>query len=94
MTTFVDFNLKLSVIDVLMYGFHPRLPPWSLERALEARGVTGDLWAYSIDNYPDQIVPEARAYFERLDLPGDLLGGIEELNFDGGCRVYFECCPH
>lgn len=91
---FADFNLKLSVIDVLMYGFHPSLPPWSLTDALEAQGVTGDLWAYSIENYPDQIVPEARAYFESLELPTDLLIGIEELNFDGGCRVYFECCPH
>lgn len=94
MTRFVDFSVKLSVIEELMYGDDPKLPPWSLEQALEAVGFTGDLWEYSNDNYFDQVVPEARVYFENLELPAELLGGIEELVFDGGSQVYFECCPH
>ncbi|MFE3028790.1 DUF6892 domain-containing protein [Nocardia tengchongensis] len=94
MTEFVDFNLKLAVIEELMYGEDPKLAPWSLEETLAAQGFSGDLWQYSFDNFPDQVVPEARAYFESLELPADLLAGVHQLNFDGGCQVYFECCPH
>ncbi|WP_435874247.1 DUF6892 domain-containing protein [Nocardia fluminea] len=77
-----------------MYGEAPKLEPWSLEDTLEAQGFDGDLWEYSADNYYDQVVPEAQAYFENLELSAELLAGIEQLIFDGGCQVYFECCPH
>ncbi|MGQ4601456.1 DUF6892 domain-containing protein [Nocardia sp. R6R-6] len=93
-TRFVDFSIKLAVIDELMYGDSPKLAPWSLEDTLEARGFDGDLWEYSFDNYRDQVMPEARTYFESLELSADLLGGVEQLIFDGGCQVYLECCPH
>lgn len=93
-TTFVDFNLKLAVIEELMYGESPKLAPWSLSDAMRAKGFDGDLWEYSADNYWDQVVPEARTYFEGLEISADLLGGVEQLIFDGGCQVYFECCPH
>ncbi|MEV0684847.1 hypothetical protein AB0I35_13380 [Nocardia sp. NPDC050378] len=94
MTTFVDFNLKLAVIEELMYSEAPKLEPWSLEDTLKAQGFDGDLWEYSVDNYFDQIVPEAKAYFENLELSTELLAGVEQLIFDGGCQVYFQCCPH
>lgn len=90
---FKDFNVKLAVIEVLMYGREPKLPPWSLDDALRARGITGDIWLYADEHYPDQVVPDARLYFENLDLPTELLGGIRELIFDAACRVYFECSP-
>lgn len=90
----MDFSIKLAVIEELTYGESPKLAPWSLEDALEARGFDDDLWEYSFDNYHDQVVPEARTYFESLELPTDLLAGVEQLIFDGGCQVYFECCPH
>lgn len=94
MSKFVDFSLKLAVIEELMYSESPKLAPWSLEDTLEARGFDGDLWEYSFDKYHDQVMPEARTYFESLELPTDLLTGVEQLIFDGGCQVYFECCPH
>ncbi|MFD3508000.1 DUF6892 domain-containing protein [Nocardia sp. NPDC058666] len=94
MTKFVDFNLKLAVIEELMYGESPKLEPWSLEETLEAQGFDGDLWEYSADNYYDQVMPEAQTYFESLELSAELLAGIEQLIFDGGCQVYAECCPH
>ncbi|MEV0465668.1 hypothetical protein AB0I30_29825 [Nocardia tengchongensis] len=59
MTEFMDFNLKLAVIEELMYGEDPKLAPWSLEETLAAQGFSGDLWQYSFDNFPDQVVPEA-----------------------------------
>ncbi|MFF2082761.1 DUF6892 domain-containing protein [Nocardia sp. NPDC058176] len=94
MTTFVDFNLKLAVVEELMYGESPKLAPWSLEDTLVAQGFDGDLWGYSTDNYFDQVMPEARAHFESLELSAELLAGIEQLIFDGGSRIYAECCPH
>ncbi|WP_228539524.1 DUF6892 domain-containing protein [Nocardia sp. XZ_19_385] len=90
----MDFNLKLAVIEELMYGESAKLAPWSLEDTLEAQGFDGDLWEYSADNYFDQVMPEAQAYFEGLELSTELLSGVEQLIFDGGCQVYAECCPH
>ncbi|MFE6857656.1 DUF6892 domain-containing protein [Nocardia sp. NPDC057668] len=94
MTRFVDFNLKLAVIEALMYEGSPKLEPWSLETTLSAQGFDGDLWEYSADNYWDQVVPEAKTYFEELELPAELLAEVEQLIFDGGCQIYFDCCPH
>lgn len=94
MTRFVDFNLKLAVIEELMYGASAKLAPWSLADTLKAQGFDGDLWKYSAQNYYDQVMPEAQAYFESLELSTELLGGVEQLIFDGGCQVYAECCPH
>ncbi|MFC8041976.1 DUF6892 domain-containing protein [Nocardia sp. NPDC057353] len=94
MNTFVDFNFKLAVIEELMFGEFPKLEPWSLEDTLEARGFDGDLWEWSFDNHRDRVVPEAREYFENLELSPDLLAGVEQLTFDGGCEIYAECCPH
>lgn len=90
----MDFNLKLAVIEELMYGESPKLAPWSLADTLKAQGFEGDLWEYSADKYWDQVMPEAQAHFESLELSAELLEGIEQLIFDGGCQVYFECCPH
>ncbi|WP_405496661.1 DUF6892 domain-containing protein [Nocardia sp. NBC_00511] len=94
MTRFVDFNLKLAVVEELMYGDSPKLAQWSLEDTLRAQGFGGDLWEYSADTYWDQIVPEARTYFENLELSPALLATVEQLIFDGACQIYFECCPH
>ncbi|MFD3746256.1 DUF6892 domain-containing protein [Nocardia sp. NPDC058633] len=94
MTKFVDFNLKLAVIEELMYIESPKLEPWSLEKTLEAQGFDGDLWEYSADNFYDQFMPQAQAYFESLELSAELLTGIEQLAFCGESQVYFECCPH
>ncbi|MFI8306119.1 DUF6892 domain-containing protein [Streptomyces sp. NPDC085927] len=38
-------------------------------------------------------MPEARAYFESLEIGDELLSGVEELCMDGGNRVYQECAP-
>ncbi|MFC6013325.1 DUF6892 domain-containing protein [Nocardia lasii] len=94
MTVFVDFNVKLLVIDKLMFGESPSLAPWSLKEAMEASGFTGDLWDHSHTHYFDQVMPDAAAYFGNLDLSADVLAGVEELGVDGGLPIYFECCPH
>ncbi|WP_435831494.1 DUF6892 domain-containing protein [Nocardia aurea] len=70
------------------------MPPWSLEDTLKSQGFDGDLWQYSADNYHHQVVPQAQSYFENLEFPTDLSESVEQLIFDGGCQVYFECCPH
>ncbi|WP_109523398.1 MULTISPECIES: DUF6892 domain-containing protein [Nocardia] len=39
---FVDFGIKLAVIEELMYTEAPKLALWSLEDTLRARGFDGD----------------------------------------------------
>lgn len=40
-----------------------------------------------------EVLPEARAHFEALKIPAELLAGVEELCFDAGAAVFQHCAP-
>lgn len=93
MTVFSDFNFKLLVIEQLMYWDETLSPAFSLREHMRARGVD-DLDAHVAANELEYtILPEARAYFQELEIPADLLATVEELTFDGGHQVFMECAP-
>ncbi|MFJ3666777.1 DUF6892 domain-containing protein [Streptomyces sp. NPDC090106] len=93
MTAFRDFNFKLLVVDRLMYGDRTLAPAFDMAEHMRARGVE-DLSAYIEDNGLEHtVLDEARAHFEELEIPAELLATVEELLFDGGNRVFLECAP-
>ncbi|MFJ1566237.1 DUF6892 domain-containing protein [Streptomyces erythrochromogenes] len=84
MTAFRDFNLKLLVVEKLMYWDGRLTPPFSLRAHMTARGI-GDLDAYVAENDLEYtVLDDARAPFEALEIPAELLATVEELTFDGG----------
>ncbi|MER5479086.1 hypothetical protein ABT026_19265 [Streptomyces sp. NPDC002734] len=93
MTAFRDFNFKLLVVEKLMYWDKTLVPAFSLRRLMAERGVE-DLHDYAEEHDLEyQVFDEARAYFEALEIPAELLATVEELTFDGGHQVYMECAP-
>lgn len=93
MTAFRDFNFKLLVVEQLMYWDKTLTPEFSLEEHMRARGIE-DLNAYVEENGLEYtVLDEARAYFEDLEIPAELLATVEELTFDGGHQVFMECAP-
>ncbi|MFJ6521101.1 hypothetical protein ACVW0K_004018 [Streptomyces filamentosus] len=93
MTRFHDFNLKLLVIEELMYSAGTLLPVYDLGEALAARGI-GDPASYALENdLVGEVLPEPREYFEALEIPAELLATVEELCFDAGADVFRHCAP-
>jgi hypothetical protein len=87
---FSDFNFKLLVVEKLMYADGLLGPAFDLRAEVRARGGAGtDYWLRA----RREVVPEARAYFEALDIPAPLLAGVEDLLLEGGHTVYQQCCP-
>ncbi|MFF0110099.1 DUF6892 domain-containing protein [Streptomyces hirsutus] len=94
MARFKDFNFKLVVIEQLMYIDEKLTPRFSLAGLLKEKGLGDDSWEYAQEHdLAYKVVPEARAYFESLEIGDELLAGVEELCMDGGNRVYQECAP-
>ncbi|MCP3769984.1 MULTISPECIES: DUF6892 domain-containing protein [unclassified Streptomyces] len=94
MARFKDFNFKLVVIEQLMYIDEKLTPRFSLAGLLKEKGLGDAPWEYAQEHgLAYKVVPEARAYFESLELSDELLAGVEELCLDGGNRVYQECAP-
>ncbi|MFF8092955.1 DUF6892 domain-containing protein [Streptomyces sp. NPDC016675] len=94
MAQFKDFNFKLVVVEQLMYIDEKLTPPFRLADLLRERGLGGDPWEYAHRHGLDyKVVPEARAFFESLEIGDELLAGVEELCMDGGNQVYQECAP-
>ncbi|MEU3220365.1 hypothetical protein [Streptomyces sp. NPDC006971] len=93
MAVFRDFNFKLLVVEQLMYIDETLTPRFSIEDHMRARGID-DLHAYVEENDLEyQVLDEARAYFERLEIGDDLLASVKRLTFDGGNQVFMECAP-
>ncbi|MEU1351786.1 hypothetical protein ABZ438_30330 [Streptomyces sp. NPDC005786] len=93
MPAFRDFNFKLLVIDQLMYTDETLTPAFRIADCLKAKGVD-DPQTYAYDNdLTYTVLPEARAYFEALEISTELLATVEELILDGGLSVYQECSP-
>lgn len=87
---FKDLNLKLLVIDDLMYGQEILLPRFDLEEFVKQ--YTAREIMIEQDGY--DVIPEALQYFEALVIPPELLARVEELNFDGGAEIYSQIFPH
>ncbi|MFG2454076.1 DUF6892 domain-containing protein [Streptomyces sp. NPDC048512] len=88
------FNLKLLVIEKLMYTDGTLTPRFRLADLLRARGLGDGPWTYAYEQRPSpQMVPEARVHFESLEIDDELLATVDELVVDGGLRVYQECAP-
>ncbi|MFS0693364.1 DUF6892 domain-containing protein [Streptomyces nitrosporeus] len=93
MTTFQDFAFKLLVVEELMYRAGTLTPVFDLRAHMRGLGVK------DLDTYVERnglqytVLDEARAYFEALEIPAELLAGVEHLVFDGGNRVFMECAP-
>ncbi|MEU9855711.1 hypothetical protein [Streptomyces sp. NPDC047974] len=93
MTRFHDFNLKLLVIEELMYQAGTLLPVYDLHARMAERGVT-DAASYVLANgLHEEVLPESREYFEALEIPAELLATVEELCFDAGTDVFRHCAP-
>ncbi|MFE6104620.1 DUF6892 domain-containing protein [Streptomyces laurentii] len=93
MADFRDFAFKLVVVDKLMYRDKTLTPAFGIEAHMRERGVE-DLDDHMEENGLDfTILDEARAYFEALEIPDELLATVDELVFDGGLKVYRECAP-
>ncbi|MFD1832496.1 DUF6892 domain-containing protein [Streptomyces desertarenae] len=95
MTVFRDFNFKLLVVEKLMYWDETLTPAFSLEEHLRTtKGFTGDLQLHAFDNgLAFTVFDEARDFFERLEIGGELLATVDTLTLDGGHQVYMECAP-
>ncbi|CAM5239899.1 hypothetical protein SHIRM173S_01218 [Streptomyces hirsutus] len=94
MAWFKDFNFKLVVIEQLTYIDEKLTPQFSLAGVLKEKGLGDDPWEYAQEHdLAYKVVPEAREYFESLELSDELLAGVEELCMDGGNQVYQECAP-
>lgn len=93
MTAFRDFNFKLLVVEKLMYWDETLTPAFSIEEHMRTHGVE-DLDAHIQENDLEYtVLDEARAYFEALEIPAELLATVDELTFDGGHQVFMECAP-
>ncbi|MEU0797969.1 hypothetical protein ABZ342_48555 [Amycolatopsis sp. NPDC005961] len=87
---FRDFNFKLVVVEKLMYDDQVLTPAFRFADLVPG----GDAWQYAYDRGSAyQVQPEARAYFEALEISPGLLATVDELLLDGGLRVYQECAP-
>lgn len=93
MSQFRDFNLKLLVLEELMYAVEPLLPAYDLGSRMAERGIR-DPASYVLKNgLHEEVLPESRAYFEALEIPAELLARVEELCFDAGAEVFRHCAP-
>ncbi|MFJ3615074.1 DUF6892 domain-containing protein [Streptomyces hydrogenans] len=93
MAAFRDFNLKLVVIDVLMYRQDLLTPAFDLDARMRERGI--DIPAvYVLENgIDDEVLDESRTFFEELVIGDELLAGVDTLCFDAGQEIYRQCAP-
>jgi Leucine-rich repeat (LRR) protein len=85
-----NFNLKLIVINKLMYEDEVLLPKFDVYQfAKEYDNRNIDIGEEGYD-----IIPEVKTYFENLKIPSSLLLHITELYADGGDSIYFQLMPY
>lgn len=86
---FTDFNFKLAVIDVLMYEknrIEPKFDLYDFIRYYKKRRI-------DIEEEGYHIIPEAKIYFEQLEIEQSLADGIEVLELDSGSEIYHHLYP-
>lgn len=84
-----DFNLKLMVINQLMYVDEvlvPKFDIWKFAETYKEREIDIEEEGYN-------RIPEAEAYFKSLEIPMSLLIDIKELKPDGGDKIYGQIIP-
>ncbi|WP_433701207.1 DUF6892 domain-containing protein [Nocardiopsis sp. CA-288880] len=94
MPTFQDFNFKLLVVEKLMYDDGTLSPRFTLSEHLKGLGITHAPYEYAYSIGKEfQVLDEARAYFEALEISAEQLATVDSVLFDGGLRVFMECAP-
>ncbi|GAA0992302.1 MULTISPECIES: DUF6892 domain-containing protein [Nocardiopsis] len=94
MPTFQDFNFKLLVVEKLMYDDGTLSPRFTLSEHLQGLGITQSPhdYAYAVGK-EFQVLDEARAYFEALEIGAEQLAAVDSVLFDGGNQAFMECAP-
>lgn len=93
--TFKDFGFKLAVINELMYNRNVLEPRFDVYDHLKAkRNLTETEVMRTVEEEGFAIVPEAREYFESLEITAEMVEDIEELITDGGDEVYMQTYPY
>lgn len=85
-----NFNLKLMVINKLMYEDEVLLPKFDIYKFVEEY----DKRTIDIENEGYEIIPEVKTYFKNLKIPPILLSDITELYADGGDSIYSQLMPY
>lgn len=86
--SFTDFNFKLAVVQELMYVQQILAPKFDL--ASPPPEFSATVGARTVDQ---TVIPEARAYFERLAIPAEYAPRVRELAQDGGDEIYLQLIP-
>jgi len=87
---FKDLNVKLLVVQALMYEQETLTPRFDLDEFV--RAYTGREIMVKKEGY--ELIPEALAYFEALVIPPRLLAQVEELSFDPSAEIYSQVFPY
>ncbi|WP_203187171.1 DUF6892 domain-containing protein [Streptomyces pratensis] len=93
MAEFKDFDFELMVAEALIYGAGTPTPVFGIDERSRAAPV-GDLHSHVYDNgWEHSVLDESRAYFEALEIGGELPATVDELGLDGGNQVFCGCSP-
>lgn len=92
---FKDFGFKLAVVNELMYNREVLEPAFDIyDHLKEKRGIDEDEAIRAIEKEGYKVIPEARAYFESLEITDDMVADIEELLTDGEDEIYLQVFPY
>ncbi|WP_445363542.1 DUF6892 domain-containing protein [Microbulbifer sp. ANSA003] len=84
---FIDINIKLMVINELMYIRKTLTPAFNIYEFAKAY----DHREISVTGY--EIIPEALDYMRGISIPQDLLSTIKELRYDASDEIYGNLSP-
>ncbi|WP_139979890.1 DUF6892 domain-containing protein [Nocardioides litoris] len=86
---FTDSNLKLAVVQVLMYDKGLIQPEFDVHDFVAQHTDR----AIDVDAEGHAPIPEVRAWFDALEVPTALLAEVDEIYMDGGNEVYLQVAP-
>ncbi|MDF9716691.1 hypothetical protein INN71_07115 [Nocardioides sp. ChNu-153] len=85
---FADLNLKLAVVQVLMYEKGLLTPRFVVDDFVDTCEREIDLVTEG-----HEPIPEVLAHFAALEIPEELLAEVDEIYMDGGNDVYLQVAP-
>ncbi|MFW6773133.1 DUF6892 domain-containing protein [Nocardioides sp. CPCC 205120] len=85
---FADLNLKLAVVQVLMYEKGLLTPRFVVDDFVDTCEREIDLVT---EGYGP--IPEVLAHFAALEIPEELLAQVDEISMDGGNEIYLQVAP-
>lgn len=98
MSNTIEFEVigfKLAVVQILMYDQEVLKPKFDVEKFIEIkRNLKEGEGTEVIEDEGYDIIPEAMAYFEELQIDESLLIHIENLCMDGGDEIYSQIYPY